>query len=48
MVAKYVYYIHYHDERSNGVMRTYSEEDSVTIVEMLERLGYIIDELEIR
>ena len=47
MVADYVYYIHFHDASTNGVIRANSEEDSVAVVEMLERLGYIIDELKI-
>lgn len=48
MVADYVFSIHFHDARSNGVIRAISEEDSVAVVEMLKRLGYTIDELEIR
>lgn len=48
MVADYVFSIHFHDACSKGVIHTTSEEDSVIVVEMLERLGYIIDELEIR
>lgn len=48
MVADYVYFIHFHGERTNGVIRATSEDDSVTVVEMLKRLGYTIDEMEIR